>query len=55
MAVVARTITVAQRNPQEPSFRMGTRLVEVEVVIRDQPVRPPAYSSGWFGIHAGRG
>jgi VWFA-related protein len=34
--------------PQEPpTFHSGTRLVEVEVVVRDQPVRPPGVGA-WF-------
>src|SRR5579863_7962264 len=31
---------------QEPAvFRSGTRLVEVEVVVRNQPVRPPGWGA----------
>src|SRR5580658_10802550 len=33
---------------QEPTvFHSGTRLVEVEVIVRDQPVRPPGVGE-WF-------
>jgi len=33
----------AQQLPQEPVFRAGTRLVEVEVVARSHPVRSPGF------------
>jgi VWFA-related protein len=35
------TFAAAQPSPPEAVFRAGTRLVEVDVTIRDQPVRPP--------------
>jgi VWFA-related protein len=35
------TLAAAQPSPPEAVFRAGTRLVEVDVTIRDQPVRPP--------------
>ncbi len=39
---------VAAQPPQEPTvFHSGTRLVEVEVVVRTQPVRPPG-AAEWF-------
>jgi VWFA-related protein len=34
-------VAAAQQSPPEPVFRAGTRLVEVEVIVRSQPVRPP--------------
>jgi VWFA-related protein len=38
----------ALQAPQEPTiFHSGTRLVEVEVVVRDQPIRPPGVGE-WF-------
>lgn len=39
---------VAAQPSQEPTvFHSGTRLVEVEVVVRDQRVRPPGMGE-WF-------
>jgi VWFA-related protein len=41
-------LAAAFQPSQEPTvFHSGTRLVEVEVVVRDQPVRPPGVGE-WF-------
>ena len=39
--------TLAFAQPPDPVFRSGTRLVEVDVTIREQPVRPPG-AGAWF-------
>ncbi len=39
-ALLAAT-SVAQQPPPDLTFRTGTRLVQVEVAVRNQPVRPP--------------
>jgi VWFA-related protein len=42
----AAIAAAAQQPPQEPTvFHSGTRLVEVEVVVRSQPVRPPGFGA----------
>ncbi|HEY1760086.1 MAG TPA: VWA domain-containing protein [Bryobacteraceae bacterium] len=42
------SLLAAPQPSQEPTvFHAGTRLVEVEVVVRDQPVRPPG-AGAWF-------
>lgn len=43
---LAATMAAAQESPPEPVFRAGTRLVEVEVVVRNKPVRPPGFGAG---------
>jgi VWFA-related protein len=43
---VAAGATVAQEPPPDPVFHAGTRLVEVDVVVRHKPVRPPGFRAG---------
>lgn len=48
---VARGQEMLQQQPQQPEsavFHSGTRLVEVEVVVRSQRVLPPVGSRAWF-------
>jgi VWFA-related protein len=45
MLSLVGAMAAAQQSPPEPVFRAGTRLVEVEVVVRAQPVRPPGFSA----------
>ncbi len=40
-------IAAAQQSPPEPVFQTGTRLVEVDVVVRHKPVRPPGFRAGF--------
>ncbi len=40
-AFLIAVVAAAQPSPPEPVFRAGTRLVEVEVIVRNQRVRPP--------------
>jgi VWFA-related protein len=40
------TLAASQQSPPEPVFQAGTRLVEVEVVVRDRPVAPPGLGAG---------
>jgi VWFA-related protein len=39
--------SLLQQEPASPTFHSGTRLVEVEVVVRNPPVRPPGVGA-WF-------
>jgi VWFA-related protein len=41
MLFLAITAAASQQSPPEPVFRAGTRLVEVEIVVRAQPFREP--------------
>lgn len=38
---VFSAVVAAQPSQESATFRTGTRLVEVEVLVRDQPIRPP--------------
>ncbi len=40
-------VAAAQPSQESATFRTGTRLVEVEVLVRDQPIRPPGVGA-WF-------
>lgn len=42
---LAAAIAAAQESPPEPVFRAGTRLVEVEVTVRNKPLRPPGFGA----------
>ncbi len=44
---VACGAEMLQQQPESAVFHSGTRLVEVDVVVRDQPVRPPGVGE-WF-------
>ena len=50
VAVISAAVLSAQpQQGQGPAtFQTGTRLVEVEVVVRNQRVRPPMGTGGWF-------
>jgi VWFA-related protein len=43
MLLAATRAAGQQAAPPEPVFQAGTRLVEVEVVVRNHPVRPPGF------------
>ena len=49
LLLLAVPLAGASQTPPEPAiFRSGTRLVEVQVVVRDPPVRPPIGTRSWF-------
>ncbi len=51
--LLATAAAAAEQKTTEPVFHAGTRLVEVNVVVRQRPVRPPGFTASlryWFDI-----